>query len=217
MMFELLLNIILSFVIASGNNFDSEVEKYIYTHFTQYDSLSYTIHEDINGYINPEINSNRKPSGIGDKFFIPISYYDQYRNRKEKFLTVSIKLFKKVWVTQSIIEKGTVIDQTNTIKELRDITSIKGTPFLNEKELGEIITKMNLQPGTIVCNEYLNTKPVLEPGDQINLVYQYESVAISMIGTVRQAGSVGDIIKVKTDKRQYSAKVINNHEALIVE
>lgn len=216
-MFELLLNIILSFVIFSGSNFNNEVEKYIYTHFNQYDSLSYTIHEDINRFINPEINSSRKPSVIGDKFFIPISYYDQYRNRKEKFLTVSIKLYKKVWVTQSIVEKGTVIDETNTIKLLHDLTSIKGTPFLNEKVLGKIITKINLQPGTVVCNEYLNTKPVLEPGDQINLVYQYESIAVSMIGTVRQAGAVGDIIKVKTDKRQYSAKIINNHEAIIVE
>lgn len=216
-MFELLLNIILSFVIASGSNFNNEVEKYIHTHFNQYDSLSYTIHENINEFINPEINLSRKPSVIGDKFFLPISYYDHYRNRKEKFLTVSIKLYKKVLVTQSIVEKGTVIDETNTIKQLRDLTSIKGTPFSNEKELGKIITKINLQPGTVVCNEYLNTKPVLKPGDQINLVYQYESVTVSMIGTVRQAGAIGDIIKVKTDKHQYSAKIVNNHEAIIVE
>jgi flagella basal body P-ring formation protein FlgA len=216
-MLELLFNIMLCLLFTSNNDFDDKVDEYIHAHFTNVDSLSYSIQEDINYYSDIQINTKRKSSLIGNRFFVPIRFRDAYGNNKEKFLTANVNLFHKVRVVNSVITKGSIISKHSTSIELRNITKLNNTPFLNEEAIGDVVTKIDLQPGTVICNEFLENKPVLESGDQINLVYQFESVAVSMIGTVRQAGAIGDIIKVKTDSRQYSAKIINNREALIVE
>lgn len=216
-MFELLLNIMLSLIFTVNNGINDEVEKYVNNNFHQYDSLSYSIQEDLNNYAKLKINSSRKPSLIGNKFFVPVTYIDNYGLQKEKFLTVNIRLYQEVSVVQTPISKGNVIDKHNTNKELSDITELNTSPFLDDNSLGQIIAKHDLQPGTIVCKEYIGNKPVLENGDQINLIYQFGSVAVTMIGTVRQAGAIGDVIKIKSDNKQYSAKILNKNEALIVE
>lgn len=216
-MFELLLNITLSLILTVNSGIQNEFEEYVNNSFSQYDSVSYSIQENLNSFKKIKINTSRKSSIIGDKFFVPITYVDKYGLQKEKFLTVDIKLFQEVNVVQTPIEKGSVIDRNNVNKELRDLTRLNSTPLIDDNSFGKIIAKHDLQPGTILCNEYVTNKPVLENGDQINLIYQIGSVAVSMIGTVRQAGAIGDVIKIKSDNRQYSAKIINKNEALIVE
>jgi flagella basal body P-ring formation protein FlgA len=216
-MLLIVLNIILSLIAPNKSNFDRQLDAYIEKSFVNYDSISYNLTDDLSEIASVSINSSRASNRIGSKFFVPVTYVDRYGISKERFLTVNLTLYQYVFVSKTPISKGEPIDYENSIKLLKDITDLNHEPFIEDELLGSVIAKYDLQPDNIICNAYLDALPILNVGDQVSLLYQVGSVQVSMIGTVRQAGAIGEVIKIRSSSQQYSAKIINSREALIIE
>lgn len=216
-MILLLLNIALSLLSVNNNNFQSELKDYITKSFSQYDSVSYSIQDDLREVASIELNNSRTSNRIGSNFFVAVTFIDKYGISKEKYLTVVVKLFQNVRVVKFPISKGETIDNSNTTLQLMEVTELNHNPFVENTKLGMVIAKYELQPGSIVCNDHLEDSPVMNVGDQINLIYQVGTVQVSLVGTVRQSGTIGEAIKIRANNQQYTAKVINSHEAIIIE
>lgn len=211
------MHIVLLLLFQLNDNYRLVIDRYIIQSFAEYDSVSYSIKEDVSKFISLEINRLKASNRIGDKFFIPVKFVDQSYLEGEKFITVEVKLYKKVFISKNSIARGEPVDKSNTVFKLQDVTGISQNTFLGQEDLSSKIAKYDLKAGTIICNEYLEEAPIMKVGDQVYLVYQFGSVIISFIGTVRQPGAAGDIIKIKANKMQYSARVINSNEAIILE
>jgi flagella basal body P-ring formation protein FlgA len=60
--------------------------------------------------------------------------------------------------------------------------------------------------------------PLIKTGDEINAVFNGNSVSISFIAKARENGSIGDRIKIETkDKKLFTAKVIKAGTVIIME
>lgn len=215
-MFAIVLNIILCLFPVDKPSV-TEIDQYIHDHFAEYDSISYSIQDDLSGVVNLGINHSRSSNRIGNKFFIPVITLDENGASKERFLNVEIELYRTVAIAIDNINRGNQITLGNTTFELRDITEFNKSPLTDLERIGSIISKYNMKPGDIIFADFIETMPVLNPGDPVNVMYQVGAVHVSFIGTVRQAGAIGDVIKVKAQNQQYTARVINSNEVLIIE
>lgn len=215
-MFAIFLNMILCLLPVDKLSL-VEIDHYIQNHFAEYDSISYSIQDDLSSTAELEINHSRSSNRIGNKFFIPVITIEANGVSKEKFLNVEIELYQRIAIAIDHINKGDQIALGNTTFELRDITGFNKSPLTDLERIGSIISKYNMKPGDIIFTEFIDTMPVVNPGDPVNIMYQVGGVHVSFIGTVRQAGAIGDVIKVKAQNQQYSAKVINTNEVLIIE
>lgn len=215
-MYLLILNIL--FALLPGNkSFENELDNYLKQHFSEYSKYSFNIEEDLSKYESIEINYDRSSNRIGDKFFVPVKMTYSFGVEKDRFLQVEVKIFEKVLVAVQPIERGDLLNSTNTNWKEKDITNIRQEPIKESSSLGSIISKYDLQPGDIICYDFTENSPVLNPGDPVSLFYTKGTVVINFSGVSRQAGAVGDVVKVRANGKQYSAKVINSKEALIIE
>lgn len=213
----LILNIILNaFVIPNGDT-PNEIHEYINITLAEYDSVAYTLQDDLFSIKSLEINYKRKSNRIGNNFFIPVKIIDQNNISSERFLIAKVELFKKVLVSNVVINKGELINGSNSSFMLKNVTDLNQTPInINEEPTG-VISRFNLQPGTVICKEYVHAQPIINVGDKVNLRYELGAVTVSFIGTARQSGAKGDVVKIKANNQQYSAEIINHNEAIIVE
>lgn len=216
-MILLLLNIVFNLLLNPGDKIHAEVENYIHENHAEYDSVSYSLHDEFSSIKSLEINYKRKSNRIGNNFFIPVKIIDQNNISRERFLIAKVELFKKVLISNVVINKGELINGTNSSFMLKNVTDLNQTPInINEEPTG-VISRLNLPPGTIICREHIHAEPVINPGDQVNLRYDFGSVSVTFIGTARQSGTVGDIVKIRANNHQYSAEIINHNEAIIIE
>lgn len=213
----ILLNILFLLLPVSHSSFEKDLNDYLKKNLADYSEYQYQLDENLNEYKNVEINYDRSSNRIGNNFYVPVKLVDKHGIEREKFFKVSIKLFAKVLVVTQPIERGDELNSNNTVWKEEDITNLRQDPIKKNYELGSVISKYDLQPGDIVCFDFIENSPVLNPGDQVDLYYSHGTVVINFVGVSRQAGSVGDLIKVRANGRQYAAKVINSKEALIVE
>ncbi len=214
-MFLVLINILIS-LLPSNNSIEHEIDTYLKKYLNDYTKYEYTLEENLRDYKSVQINYNRASNRIGNNFFLPVRVVDKYGIEREKFIQVEIKIYEKVLVTAKPIVKGDLIDESNTEWKMKDITGLNQEPIKNNIP-GAIVSKYDLQPGEILCNDFIENSPVLEVGDPVSLYYGSGSVAINFSGYARQSGAAGDIIKVRSNGRQYTAKIINSNKALIIE
>lgn len=215
-MLLVIVNILLN-LISPNESINQEINLYLQKNLSNYSNYEYTIEENIGSYKSIEINYQRASNRIGNNFFIPVTIIDQYGIEREKFLTVDINIYETVLVATKPIAKGDLLDHSNTEWKKKDITELTQEPITQQNNTAEIISKYEIQPGEILCYDYVENSPVLEVGDSIELFYARGTVMINFQGVTRQSGAVGDIIKVRANGKQYSAKIINPREALIVE
>lgn len=215
-MYLIILNILFS-LLPGNKSFENELDNYLKQQFSEYSKYRYTIEEDLSKYESVEINYDRSSNRIGNNFFIPVKATYPFGAKKERFLQVEVKIFEKVLVAVEPVERGEPLNSTNTTWKEKDITNLRQKPIKENTSLGSIISKYDLQPGDIICSNFVENSPVLNAGDPVSLFYTEGTVVVSFSGVARQAGAIGDVVKVKANGRQYSAKVINSNEALIIE
>lgn len=216
-MILLLLNIVFNLLLNPGDKIHAEIENYIHKNHAEYDSVSYSLHDEFSSVKSLEINYKRKSNRIGNNFFIPVKIIDRNNISRERFLIAKVELFKKVLISNAVINKGDLINGSNSTFMLKNVTDLNQTPINVNEEPSGVISRLNLTPGTIICREHIQAEPVVNPGDKVNLIYEFGAVSVSFIGTARQSGTVGDVVKIRANNHQYSAEIINQNEAIIIE
>jgi len=213
----LILNILFLLFPSNHSSFENELNNYLKKNLADYLEYQYQVEDNLSEYKSIEINFNRSANRIGKNFFVPVKVIDTRGIEREKYLQIGIKLFETVLVATMPIERGEELNSTNTTWKEEDVTSLRQQPIKKENELGSVIAEYDLQPGDVVCYDFIENSPVLNPGDKVELFYTRGTVVINFPGVSRQSGAIGEVIKVRANGRQYSAKIINSQEALIIE
>ena len=219
-MLVLVLNIILNLTLVgnqSNAGFEKKVEIFLHKTYTEYNDMEFTIEDNLDEFSEITINYDREPNRIGNKFYLPVSVIMQNGESKERFLNVNLKIFENVLVTTQSIAEGELITPANAEFQRTDITGFNFEP-LTEKDVTEnFICKYDLRPKTVINTRQIKRQPIIEPGSQIEAIFTRGTVIISFDGVAKQSGAEGDIIRIKANDTQYSARIVNSKQVNIIE
>jgi flagella basal body P-ring formation protein FlgA len=100
----------------------------------------------------------------------------------------------------------------------KEITSVRGK-IINS--IGAIIgarASRFIGKGDILINEATENLPAIYAGNKVNAASIIGNVQISFSAIAKQEGSIGDIIRIKTNKNDiYKAEIIDSKNVLVIE
>ncbi len=224
-MFSILL-IIFSVVLAplggvktnsQDNYLKKEISNYLDKVFSGYESYEYQIiqmpeAESIKLIHKNELNLHKS------LLYLPVEIKDKLNRTRNSFITLKLKLYKNVLVVINSLERNHVFSPKDVKIEKLDINQINGTPFTSINDVSDFRSKVNIKPETVLIKEILELKPVIKSGDKISARVIEGKVMLTVDAFSRQDGAEGDVIKIRTkDNKQFTAKVIDSKNVLIIE
>ena len=78
-----------------------------------------------------------------------------------------------------------------------DITQSRHGYFTDIDALGDMRTRRSVVAGDVLTRNHVEVIPVINRGDEVELVARTNSLAISAIGQAMQDGGIGERIRVK--------------------
>lgn len=130
---------------------------------------------------------------------------------------VSLKVYDKVWVATDNIQKGQSLGFTNVSLERKDITRISNNVLRDDKSLSDIIAFRNIRAGKIIDKRYVISKPDVSKNSVVSVIFETGGVKIAIDGEAMDNASVGDFVKIKSQKykKYYTGKVISPNKVLV--
>ncbi len=186
----------------------------------------------LNGYNRIEFEIVKAPAS-SDKFrlmeeetikrkgslaYIPFVISNPGQRERTFYSIVRVKLYKQVPVLITDLNPRTELTEAHFELQLKEVSELKGTVLSENIKPETLRTKTYIKKGTILFDEYFEIIPVIRSGDLINISSGSGNVLVSVEGTARQDGGIGDLIfVVSKNKKQFKAKVIDSNNVLIVE
>ncbi|WP_426358531.1 flagellar basal body P-ring formation chaperone FlgA [Pseudocolwellia sp. HL-MZ19] len=121
----------------------------------------------------------------------------------QMYIPVKISQEILVLVTQNVLAKGTVINQSNTITEYTDINSVRGETITNVAQITGGRLKRRLSKGAVVSPR--NVCLVCE-GESVTIIAQSDGFTIKTAGIALTDGSKGEQVQIRNSK---SGRTIN--------
>ncbi|NLQ17534.1 flagellar basal body P-ring formation protein FlgA [Marinomonas sp. M1K-6] len=130
-------------------------------------------------------------------------------------------------VTQSImieairtitpIDRGQVINQSNTDVGEVDLTSLRGHVFTTENPPYGLIASRNLRINTFLTDNVTNQPTLVKKGDIVLITASSGTIIVRMNGVALENGIKGQQIRVKntSSERIVYAKVVTDSEVLV--
>lgn len=210
----ILLLVILIFVPASAQNFNSEVEKYLNQKLNGYDKIEYSIINDLKQK-NYVIDSSRDLKVKGNIAYLPVKVFE--RNKwNNSILTLQLNLYKLVPVASKEIKRKENIDERNFILQSVDISSSRSR-IIDLSELKKSLrAKTLIKQGEIITQDLVEEVPAIQSGSKVIAECVKGSVVISTEAIARQDGKLNELIDILTSSNELlKAKVINSQKVLI--
>lgn len=210
----ILLLVILIFVPASAQNFNSEVEKYLNQKLNGYDKIEYSIINDLKQK-NYVIDSSRDLKVKGNIAYLPVKVFE--RNKwNNSILTLQLNLYKLVPVASKEIKRKENIDERNFILQSVDISSSRSR-IIDLSELKKSLrAKTLIKQGEIITQDLVEEVPAIQSGSKVIAECIKGSVVISTEVIARQDGKLNELIDILTSSNELlKAKVINSQKVLI--
>lgn len=210
----ILLLVILIFVSASAQNFNSEVEKYLNQKLNGYDKIEFSIINDLK-HNNYAVDFSRELKINGNIAYLPVRVFD--RNKwNNSILTLQLNLYKLVRVATREIKRKEKIDEKSFILQSVDVSSLKSR-IVDLSELQKSLrAKTLIRQGEIITQELVEEVPAIESGSKVIAECIKGSVVISTEAIARQDGKMNEVIDVLTSSNELlKAKVINSQKVLI--
>lgn len=121
----------------------------------------------------------------------------------QMYIPVKISQEVLVLVTQNVLAKGTVIDQTNTMTQYSDVNSLRGETLSNVAQVAGGRLKRRLSKGAIVSPG--NVCLVCE-GESVTIIAKSNGFTIKTAGVALTDGSKGEEVQIRNSK---SGRTIN--------
>lgn len=154
----------------------------------------------------------------GSLAYIPFIISNPGQRERTFYSVVRIKLYKKVPVMTADLKPRTELNPNHFEFQTKEVSGLNGTILNESYELQNLRTKTHVRKGSILIKEYFEKRPAVKTGDSVNILSGSGSVSVSIEGTVKQDGGIGDLIfVVAKNKKQFKAKVIDSNNVLIVE
>lgn len=210
----ILLLVILIFISASAQNFNSEVEKYLNQKLIGYDKIEYSIINDLKQN-NYTIDFSRELKIKRNIAYLPVKVFE--RNKwSNSILTLQLNLYKLVPVASREINRKENIDQKSYTLQSVDVSTIKSR-IVDLSELQKSLrAKSLIKQGEIITQDLIEEIPAIQSGSKVIAECIKGSVVISTEAIARQDGKMNEIINVLTSSNELlKAKVINSQKVLI--
>lgn len=210
----ILLLVILIFVSASAQNFNSEVEKYLNQKLIGYDKIEYSIINDLKQN-NYSIDLSRELKVKGNIAYLPVKVFE--RNKwNNSILTLQLNLYKLVPVASREINRKENIDEKSYTLQSVDVSTIKSRTLDLSELQKSLRAKSLIKQGEIITQDLIEEIPAIQSGSKVIAECIKGSVVISTEAIARQDGKMNEIINVLTSSNELlKAKVINSQKVLI--
>lgn len=209
----MLLNIIFAALFfQSPSSLDQMVTEYLRTELYEYNRFEYeivsvpeTMLEQANGI---RINNDRQFRLSRQFGYIPIVIMSDSYGETNSLITVELKLYDDVVRALRDIESGETVSPGDFEYIEQDITVIRGYPITDLYSISGQQAMKNIKAGTIVTENMVRPKLLINPGDVLNAYLQHGSIMISFRAEARNGGFKGDIIRiVNNEKKVFRAKI----------
>jgi flagella basal body P-ring formation protein FlgA len=210
----ILLLVILIFVSASAQNFNSEVGKYLNQKLNGYDKIEYSIVNDLKQN-NYAIDFSRELKIKGNIAYLPVKVFDRNKSNNS-ILTLQLSLYKLVPVASREIKRKENIDDKSFILQSVNVSSFKNR-IIDLSELQKSFrAKTFIKQGEIITQDLVEEVPAVQSGSKVIAECVKGSVVISTEAIARQDGKMNEVIDVLTSSNELlKAKVINSQKVLI--
>jgi len=204
-------------VFPPDDSISDKINTFLDKRLNQYDKYEYEIikaPENTEGLKIIEENEFNIKTNI---VYLPVNFINDGRNIRS-FITLRLKLFRNVFVTSKSIERKKSLSKEDFHIMQVDVTQIKGNIFTQFDRLNEYRAKVNMNAGTVLIDELIETAPIVYAGEKVTASSICRNVLVSTEALSKQDGTMGEIITVITsDKKQFKAKIIDQQNVLIIE
>ena len=142
----------------------------------------------------PENNNGRN---------VNVKVYCEDENYWQIFIPVRVSQEVLVLVTQNVLSRGTVIDNTNTMLEYINVNRIRGETVNNVALIAGGRLKRRLSKGAMISPRNIC---LVCKGESVTIIAKSNDFMIKTIGKALSDGSKGEEVKVRNSK---SGRIIN--------
>lgn len=207
---------ILLLVSNPSEKFKEELDGYLNSRLPGYERIDYNILQFPDDSKNVDLIDDGNLQLSGNMAFVPVKITDTYNRSRKAFITVRLKLFKKVLVVKNKIKPRENFSKDDFEIRVFDVGKIKGTPVEITDSISSYRSKVYLRPGEVLIREMTEDRPVILVGDPVTINAYSGNVIATVKGTAKQDGCPGDLISVATqNNKTFRAKVIDSHNVVI--
>lgn len=120
-------------------------------------------------------------------------------------LPVRIDIFNDVAVAAKPLLRGQLIDESAVRFEKTNVSRLNNGYFLNTTDLKQVQARRNLVSGTVLTPRNLAARLLVQSGQRVTLVLNYNGLQIKSSGMALQSASLGQLVKVRNSQ---SLKVV---------
>jgi flagella basal body P-ring formation protein FlgA len=129
---------------------------------------------------------------------------------KSAQMQLFVELKQKLPVVNKRIERNQTITQNDLTWRILDITRMKKFPIAKVEEITGKAAGRLISKGNVILNSDLQQAPIIEVGDNIQMVYREGGIEVALDCTARQARAKGEQIRVfsRETRKTYIGKVL---------
>lgn len=205
-------------VFNSYESLPSEIRAKLEAEFTNHKKVEFSVVKFPKDYESFNLKEDEEINIIGTTAYIPINVVDKFGRSKRTTLSVRVKVFEDVFVAVNNVEKWQQLNATDFQLVEKEVTSLRGEIITSFGEiLGQRADRF-IKKGDILTKESIEIMPIVFPDDKLEASSTIGNVKVSFTAFAKQEGSVGDIIRIRTnDNVIYKAEIIDFKNVLIVE
>ncbi len=130
-------------------------------------------------------------------------------------LPVRIELFDDVAIVSKPLLRGQLIDESAVRFQKTNVSRLNNGYFLKRSALRQLQARRDLIQGTVLTSKNLAPRLLVQSGQRVTLVLNYNGLQIKSSGLALQSASLGQVVKVRNSQSQKIVEGIVSGEALV--
>jgi len=211
----------LFYILSAITSFESlpiEIKDKLQSEFSSYKRVEFEVVNAPKNFKTIKTKENDNVNIVGSMAYLPVNIIDKNGKNIRTNLSFRVKIYDDVYVAMKNIEKRDQLLPTDFQLAEKEITSVRGK-IINS--IGAIIgarASRFIGKGDILINEATENLPAVYAGNKVNAASIVGNVQISFSAIAKQEGSIGDIIRIKTNTNDvYKAEIIDSKNVLVIE
>ena len=124
------------------------------------------------------------PSGAGWKIHLP----------------VRVEVFEDVVVTAKPLLKGQKIDASAVTFQKQDIAQLRNGYYVKNSNFNQLQARRNLSQGTVLTPKNMSPRFMVQSGQRVTLVLDYNGLQIKSTGTALKSATLGQVVRVRNSQ-----------------
>jgi len=149
--------------------------------------------------------------------YIPIYINSKAITKKDSYITVKLKLYKKVLVAEENININKKLTPSMFNYVEKNIETLFSKPVEGLFKLTNTLAKRKIKKGMILQEDMIKKVPVIQRGSIVTAYKINGNVEITFKAKARNDASIGDKINLVANRRIYKGIVVNKNYIKIIE